>query len=138
MIAVIGAGKMGEALVSGLLSAGASPDELLITERYDERARELSQRYGEKAVSNTEAAQLADTIVLAVKPQDMTDLLAELSEVITPAHLVVTIAAGITTAAIEQQLAAGVFGITRTTGTPAASCCSIAAVVMPAAIVTTK
>jgi len=108
MIAVIGAGKMGEALVSGLLSAGASPDELLITERYDERARELSERYGVKAVSNAEAAQLADTLVLAVKPQDMTDLLVELSEVITPAHLVVTIAAGITTAAIEQQLAAGV------------------------------
>ncbi len=35
MIAVIGAGKMGEALVSGLLKAGASPDDLLITERYE-------------------------------------------------------------------------------------------------------
>jgi len=119
MIAVIGAGKMGEALVSGLLSAGTSPDELLITERYDERARELSQRYGVKAVSNSEAAQLADTLVLAVKPQDMTDLLAELSEVITPAHLVVTIAAGITTAAIEQQLAAGVPVVRVMPNTPA-------------------
>ena len=60
MIAVIGAGKMGEALVSGLLKAGASPDDLLITERYEERAHELSQRYGVKSVSNAEAANQAD------------------------------------------------------------------------------
>ena len=119
MIAVIGAGKMGEALVAGLLSAGTSPDELLITERYDERAHELTQRYGVKAVTNSEAAQLADTVVVAVKPQDMNDLLAELSEVITPDHLLVTIAAGITTGAIEEQLAAGVPVVRVMPNTPA-------------------
>ncbi len=60
MIAVIGAGKMGEALVSGLLKAGTSPDDLIITERYEERAHELSQRYGVKSVSNADAARQAD------------------------------------------------------------------------------
>jgi pyrroline-5-carboxylate reductase len=119
MIAVIGAGKMGEALVSGLLKAGTSPDDLIITERYEERANELAQRYGVKSVSNADAADQADTIVLAVKPQDMDALLAELAPVVTPNHLIVTIAAGITTSAIERRLAAGVAVVRVMPNTPA-------------------
>jgi pyrroline-5-carboxylate reductase len=119
MIAVIGAGKMGEALVSGLLKAGTSPDDLIITERYEERAHELSQRYGVKSVSNAEAANQAETIVIAVKPQDMEALLAELAPVVTPDRLIVTIAAGITTAAIERRLAAGVPVVRVMPNTPA-------------------
>jgi len=119
MIAVIGAGKMGEALVSGLLKAGTSPDDLIITERYEERANELSQRYGVKSVSNADAAAQAETIVLAVKPQDMDALLVELAPVVTPDRLIVTIAAGITTAAIERRLAAGVPVVRVMPNTPA-------------------
>ncbi|HTC71129.1 MAG TPA: pyrroline-5-carboxylate reductase [Acidothermaceae bacterium] len=119
MIAVIGAGKMGEALVSGLLKAGTSPDDLIITERYEERANELSQRYGVKSVSNAEAARQADTIVLAVKPQDMEVLLAELAPLVTPDRLIVTIAAGITTSAIERRLADGVPVVRVMPNTPA-------------------
>ena len=119
MIAVIGAGKMGEALVSGLLKAGTSPDDLIITERYEERANELSQHYGVKAVSNADAADQAETMVLAVKPQDMDALLAELAPVVTPDRLIVTIAAGITTAAIERRLAAGVPVVRVMPNTPA-------------------
>ncbi len=119
MIAVIGAGKMGEALVSGLLKAGTSPDDLIITERYEERASELSQRYGVKSVSNADAAHQAETIVLAVKPQDMDALLAELAPVVTPDRLIVTIAAGITTSAIERRLADGVPVVRVMPNTPA-------------------
>lgn len=119
MIAVIGAGKMGEALVSGLLRAGTSPDELLITERYEERAQELSARYGVKAVSNADAARQAQTLVLAVKPQDMDALLVELAAVVTPDRLIVTIAAGITTSAIEKRLVAGVPVVRVMPNTPA-------------------
>jgi pyrroline-5-carboxylate reductase len=119
MIAVIGAGKMGEALVSGLLKAGTSPDDLLITERYEERANELSARYGVKSVSNAEAARQADTIVIAVKPQDMDVLLAELAPLVTPDRLIVTIAAGITTSAIEKRLVDGVPVVRVMPNTPA-------------------
>jgi pyrroline-5-carboxylate reductase len=119
MIAVIGAGKMGEALVSGLLKAGTSPDDLLITERYEERANELSARYGVKSVSNADAARQADTIVLAVKPQDMDVLLAELAPLVSPDRLIVTIAAGITTSAIERKLAEGVPVVRVMPNTPA-------------------
>jgi pyrroline-5-carboxylate reductase len=119
MIAIVGAGKMGEALVSGLLKAGTSPTEVLITERYEARAIELTSLYGVRAVSNANAAQLADTLVLAVKPQDMAALLDELAPVLTPDRLVVTIAAGIPTAAIEKRLAAGVPVVRAMPNTPA-------------------
>jgi pyrroline-5-carboxylate reductase len=119
MIAVIGAGKMGEALISGLLKAGTSPDELLITERYEARAQELTQRYGVKAVSNTEAAKAADTLVIAVKPQDMDALLTELSTTVTPERLIVTIAAGVPTSAIEKRLVEGVPVVRVMPNTPA-------------------
>ncbi len=119
MIAVIGAGKMGEALISGWLKAGTSPDEVLITERYVARADELCHRYGVRAVSNADAAKQADTIVLAVKPQDMDTLLDELSPLLTPDQLVVTIAAGIPTFAIEKRLADGVPVVRVMPNTPA-------------------
>jgi pyrroline-5-carboxylate reductase len=119
MIAVIGAGKMGEALVSGLLKASASPADLLITERYEDRARELSDRYGVRAVSNAEAASQARTLILAVKPQDMDELLTELAKVISPGHLIVTIAAGITTSAIERRLPEGIAVVRVMPNTPA-------------------
>jgi pyrroline-5-carboxylate reductase len=119
MIAVLGAGKMGEALVSGLLKAGIEPGDVLITERYADRAQELCERYGVRAVSNAEAAAKADTIVLAVKPQDMATLLGEIATAVTPRQLVVSIAAGIPTAAIEKRLAAGVPVVRAMPNTPA-------------------
>jgi pyrroline-5-carboxylate reductase len=110
---------MGEAFISGLLMAGASPDDLLITERYEARAQELTQRYGVKAVANAEAAKLADTLVIAVKPQDMDALLAELSTAVTPDRLIVTIAAGVPTTAIEKRLVEDVPVVRVMSNTPA-------------------
>jgi pyrroline-5-carboxylate reductase len=106
-------------LISGLLKAGASPDDVLITERYEARAQELTQRYGVKAVSNAEAAKLADTLVIAVKPQDMDALLAELSTSVTPDRLIVTIAAGVPTAVIEKRLVEDVPVVRVMSNTPA-------------------
>jgi pyrroline-5-carboxylate reductase len=119
MIAVIGAGKMGEALISGLLKAGTSADDVVITERYESRAHELTDAYGVKAVTNADAALLADTLVLAVKPQDMDALLAELSSLVTPDRLIVTIAAGIPTSAIEKRLVENVPVVRVMPNTPA-------------------
>ena len=74
-IAVLGTGKMGEALLSGMLRAGRLPADLLFTVRGPERAALLRERYGVEAVSNAEAAKSADTLLLTVKPQDMGVLL---------------------------------------------------------------
>ena len=103
-VAILGAGKMGEALLSGLLRAGRAPAELLLTERHPERAAILESRYDVRAVSTAQAAQLADTLLLAVKPQEMGALLEELAPATTASNLVISIAAGIPTSFIEQRL----------------------------------
>ncbi|MFE5579968.1 pyrroline-5-carboxylate reductase [Kitasatospora sp. NPDC056531] len=106
-IAFLGTGKIGEALLSGLLRAGKDPADVLVTARRPERAAELAARYGVTAVSNAEAAKLADTLILAVKPQDMGTLLEELAPHISPDRLVISAAAGVPTAWFEERLAAG-------------------------------
>jgi pyrroline-5-carboxylate reductase len=109
-VAFLGAGKMGEALVSGLIrSSGRSKEEIIVTARREERARELADRYGvEATMSNAEAAGWAGTLVLMVKPQDMDALLEQVGDALTPEHLVITFAAGIRCSFIESRLAAGV------------------------------
>ena len=69
--AILGAGVMGETLLSGLVRAGRRVDNLLVGEKRESRARELEERYGVAVVSNIEATQKADTLALVVKPQDM-------------------------------------------------------------------
>ncbi|MQA94254.1 MAG: pyrroline-5-carboxylate reductase [Streptosporangiales bacterium] len=108
MIAILGAGKMGEALLSGLLRAGTQPSDLLVTTRRPEHATRLRDTYGVESASNAEAAKTADTLVLAVKPQDMSALLDELAAYVPTDTLVISAAAGITTAFVEGRLADGV------------------------------
>src|SRR5690606_25019706 len=108
MIAILGAGKMGEALLSGVLRAGRSPSELMATVRREERGALLRERYGIEIVSNRDAAATAETLILAVKPQDMGALLDEVGPHVPPGRLVISAAAGITTGFIEERLPEGV------------------------------
>jgi pyrroline-5-carboxylate reductase len=102
-VAFLGGGRMGEALVSGLVrSGGRARDELIVSCRREERARELTERTGVAAtLSNPEAVRWASTLVLTVKPQDMEALLQQISEHVGPEQLVITFAAGIRTSFIE-------------------------------------
>ena len=117
--AVIGAGVMGETLLSGLVRAGRRVDQLLVGEKRAGRATELVERYGVAVVSNVEAATKADTVALVVKPQDMGDLLDELAPVVAPGQLVVSLAAGITTGFIESRVPEGVAVVRVMPNTPA-------------------
>jgi pyrroline-5-carboxylate reductase len=108
VIAVLGAGKIGEALLSGLLHGGQSADELLFTERYAERAVELTERYGVQAVTVAEAAKRADVLVVAVKPQDIEPVLDDLAPLLDSHSLVVSLCAGLPTSLYERRLADGV------------------------------
>jgi pyrroline-5-carboxylate reductase len=117
-VAVLGAGVMGETLLSGLLRAGHPVSDVVITERRAERAAELSARYGVKAVDNVKAAA-ADTVVLVVKPQDIAGLLTEIHDHVRAGTLVVCVAAGITTAFVEQRLPSGVAVVRVMPNTPA-------------------
>ena len=108
-VAFLGAGRMGEALVSGLIgSGGRGPGDIIVTARREERAAELAGRHGVQAMlSNTDAVAAARTLVLTVKPQDIDGLLDEIADAVTRDHLVISFAAGIRCARIETRLAEG-------------------------------
>ncbi|MEV4320713.1 pyrroline-5-carboxylate reductase [Microbispora rosea] len=118
MIAILGTGKMGEALLSGLVRAGLRPEEIVATARRPERAEALRERYGVRVAGNAEAAKLADTLILAVKPQDMSALLTEISPHVAADRLVISVAAGITTAFVEARLGDGVAVVRVMSNTP--------------------
>ena len=108
-VAFLGGGRMGEALISGLIRSGArSRDELMVTARREERAAELTERLGVTAsLANGEAARWASTLVLTVKPQDMETLLQQVQPHLTSSHLVISFAAGIRTSFIERYAPEG-------------------------------
>ncbi len=118
-LAIIGAGVMGETLLSGLIRAGRNVGDLLVGEKRPERAAELEERYGVAVVGNIEATQKADTVALVVKPQDMDDLLKEIAPAVRPGQLVVSLAAGITTSFLEARLPEGVAVVRVMPNTPA-------------------
>jgi len=102
--AILGAGVMGEALLSGLLRAGWAADDVVITDRRSERCQEIHTKYGVRSATNVEAVAAASTVVIVVKPQDMAALLGEIRASVAPGTLVVSLAAGITTSFIEAHL----------------------------------
>lgn len=104
-VAIIGVGAMGEALASGLLSAGWGPGELSLCVRRVERADELENRTGCRATLDpAEAISGRDVIVIGVKPRDVEALLKELAGLVTSGQTVVSLAAGVTTSTYQKHL----------------------------------
>ena len=118
-IAVIGAGKIGEVLLSGLLRAGWAQDRLLATARRAARADELSSKYGIRVVDNATAVQEADVLAIAVKPQDAAALLEEFGAKVPADKLVISLCAGLPTAFFARRLPEGTPVIRVMTNTPA-------------------
>ncbi|MHB8586974.1 MAG: pyrroline-5-carboxylate reductase [Thermoplasmatota archaeon] len=109
-VAVLGAGHMGSALLRGLVKAkGADPKRLHATLPRAERAANLGRELGVAASSdNRIAAQGAEIIILAVKPQILRKVLDEIRDVVDPSKLVISIAAGVATESLEATLGEGV------------------------------
>jgi pyrroline-5-carboxylate reductase len=109
-IAILGGGRIGEALLSGLLSSGwREASELVITNRSADRVAELHDRYDVEATADNPAAVAgAGVVVVAVKPQDIDALLAQVGHHLTTEQTVVSVAAAIPTAYIEERIAEGV------------------------------
>jgi pyrroline-5-carboxylate reductase len=120
-IAILGAGKIGGALLAGLLtSRWCEPTDIVASCRRPERAAELEEAFGIRAtLSNAEAVAGATVIVVAVKPQDIEALLGEVAPLIGPDQTILSIAAAIPTAAIEQHLAPTVPVVRAMPNTPA-------------------
>jgi len=117
-IALLGVGKLGEALLSGLLRSGTPAGDLIGAEKHPERAREIAERYGVRTASPADAVAAADVVLLAVKPQDMVALLTEVAGAVRPGTLVVSMAAGITSALVEGALPEGTPVVRVMTNTP--------------------
>jgi pyrroline-5-carboxylate reductase len=110
-IAILGTGSMGKAILSGLLAAGTSPSNIRVTTKSKASAEAISSSLGIQAAAsesdstaNSSTAKDAELVILAVKPVMILETLKEVSAVLKPNCLVVSVAAGITTAAMEQQL----------------------------------
>ena len=105
-IAIIGAGNIAEALVSGLLDGQVvQPSQIFATDVADERLRHFETRYGVRVGSNNvEAVKGATVVILCVKPQVLDEVLAELKFSGRTQPLVISVAAGITIARIQAGL----------------------------------
>ena len=100
-LSIVGGGKMGEALLSGLLAAEWAPaDEISVVEPDDSRRDELQKKYKETPFSGNLVP--SDNYLLAVKPQLVPNICQELSN--SDPLRVISIAAGVTIASIESQL----------------------------------
>ena len=120
-IGFIGAGNMAEALIRGLLSSKlCSPDRVMASTPRQERARELTDRFAIVATTdNTKVARESDIVVVAVKPQILSPVLAEIKDSVRGDALVVSVAAGVPLAALESRLSPGTRVIRTMPNTPA-------------------
>ena len=118
-VAIIGAGVMGETLLSGLVRGGHDVGDLVVVEKRPERATELREKYAVRVTDDLVEAAGADTLALVVKPQDMGEVLSEIAPHVRPGVLVVSLAAGITTDYIERHLPDGAAVIRVMPNTPA-------------------
>jgi pyrroline-5-carboxylate reductase len=109
-VAILGGGRIGEALLSGLLSSGwREPTEVVVTDRSEQRLVDLGDLYGTEATTDNAAAVAgAGLVVIAVKPQDIDALLSQIGTHVTPEQTLVSVAAAIPTAHIEERIADGV------------------------------
>lgn len=105
-VGFVGAGNMGEALIKGLTEANLVPPEAIYaTDVRLERMRELDRQYGLRvASSNPELVRHADVVILAVKPQIIDAVLREIAAAVTRRKLVISIAAGVSTAKLRAGL----------------------------------
>lgn len=108
-VAILGAGRLGESLIRGFLrSEWRGPADLVVTARRPERLEELRAAHGVEATSdNAAATRGAPLVVLAVKPQDLPVVLAEIAPAVTGEQTLLSVAAGTTTAFIESHLPEG-------------------------------
>lgn len=108
-LALIGAGNMAEAIVRGLLNAQTlSPEQMIAADPSENRRNLFTRELGVRTVvSSPEAARESLAVLLAVKPQQMGDVLKEIAPVISEKTLVISIAAGINTRFIETHLGLG-------------------------------
>lgn len=126
-LAFLGAGSMARAIIAGLLSPEVTVDgPILVTNRSAAKAAEFDGTAGVRAAAteldaeaNRSAAKAARIVVIAVKPAMVPELLDEIAPVLQPGTIVVSVAAGVTTARMEAHLPEHVSVVRTMPNTPA-------------------
>ncbi len=120
-VGFLGAGNMGEAMIRGLLKAGTVPvEDIFATDARLDRLQQLGKLYGIHTLSdNSLLVKRVDVVILAVKPQIIHSVLKEVGSAVTPKKLVISVAAGVPTAALRADLPKGVRLIRVMPNTPA-------------------
>ena len=120
-IGFLGAGKMAGALAKGFLNGGLlTPDQLIASDVYEGARTHFTQDAGARATAaNLEVVAASDVLFLAVKPDQVAGVLAEIRPGFQPRHLLISIAAGITLARLEAALPEGARVIRVMPNTPA-------------------
>jgi pyrroline-5-carboxylate reductase len=114
-IAIIGAGSMGGAILSGLVQSGATSDGITVTNRSEAKAAGLrsdvvtSLSHETTPDANLAAVRGARLVLVGVKPATVPDLLREIGDALEPDALVVSVAAGVTIATMEALVPQAVF-----------------------------
>ena len=105
-IAVIGAGKLGEALIGGMLDAGVvKKQQFIATAAHQERLDKVREKFGIKVtLSNGEAVRKSNIVLLCVKPQAVEEVLRQIVDDLTPAHVLISVAASVSTRFMENIL----------------------------------
>jgi pyrroline-5-carboxylate reductase len=110
-IAVIGAGSMGGAILSGLIAAGTAADSITASTATTQSAKALSDKFGIESFAldaspsaNSDAAENADVLLIAVKPAKVLATLEEIKPSVKDGALVISVAAGVTTESMEQAI----------------------------------
>jgi pyrroline-5-carboxylate reductase len=109
-IAVLGAGKLGEALITGLIEAKvAHKEQFIATAAHEERLEQLRRKLGiATTISNGEAVRKSQIVLLCVKPQTVQEVVRQVSDDLTPHHLLISVAASVTSRFIEDLIPAAV------------------------------
>lgn len=120
-IGLIGCGRMGSALIAGIIKSDVTtPSQVSAFDPHPESLAALVEKLNVvPAADNQELASRARTILLAVKPQYITTVLKEVSPALTPDHLLISIAAGVTLGTMEGACPAGTRIIRAMPNTPA-------------------
>lgn len=119
-IGFIGAGNMASALVGGLLAKGYAPKKILLADRQALQLQPFKERGLFTSLNNTDIVQGADVLVLAVKPQVMSEVLKPLASMVQQKRpLIISIAAGVSVASINAWLGGGLSIVRAMPNTPA-------------------
>jgi pyrroline-5-carboxylate reductase len=106
VVGIIGAGNMGEVLIRGLIQSGrVAKTDIITSDVSQDRLNHMSKTYGLRTTSsNVELVENASIVIIAVKPQNIDDLLDELANSSHEGHLFISIAAGITTEKLASKM----------------------------------